>query len=128
MTAPDLLREAEIESKIALVLYVDGKQGDGKEPGRVWREAYVLGFLRALSPRSESARDADIERLILKERHAKHRSGTHPTPPTRRKGDAESAALEAEIDAEAERARESERDRRRRARPDAHDDSSEVKP
>ena len=128
--APDLIHEAETESKIALVLYVDGKQGDGKEAGRQWRDAFVQGFMRALSPRSEGARDADIERLILKERYAKHRSGTATAAHSRRKGDAEAAALDADIEAEIARARARgrERDSRRAGRAHADDDAPEVKP
>lgn len=122
--APDLLRHATLESKVAFVLYVDGRLGDGKSAGEIWRDAYVQGYLAGFELRPVRDLVADINTLLKEERRAKHRPRTDTATPARRKSDAEDAALAADLEAEAGRARD--RDRARRAL--AHQHSDEVKP
>ena len=123
--APDLLRHATLESKVAFVLYVDGKFGEGRSAGEIWRDAYVQGFMAGLELRPVRDLVADINTLLKEERRAKHRSRTDTATPARRKGDAQDTALAADVEAEARRARD--RDRAQRALAHQHSDE-EVKP
>lgn len=122
--APDLLHHATLESKIAFVLYVDGRLGDGKTAGEIWRDAFAQGFLAGFEMRPVRDLVADINTFLKEERRAKHRSRTDPATPARRKGDAEDTALAADVEAEARRARD--RDRAQRAPAHQHSDP-EVK-
>jgi len=124
MTAPDLLRKATLESKVAFVLYVDGQLGDGKSGSEIWRDAYVQGYLAGFELRPVRDLVADIDTLLKGERRAKHRSRTDAAAPARRKSDPEDAALAADVEAEARRAR----DRDRAQRAAAHQHSDQVKP
>lgn len=121
--APDLLRKATLESKVSFVLYVDGRLGDRKTAGEIWRDAYVQGYLAGFDLRPVRDLVADINTLLKEDRRAKHRSGTDTSAPARRKGDVQDAALAADVEAETRRARD--RDRAQRAL--AHQHSDEVK-
>lgn len=124
MTAPDLLRKASLESKVAFVLYVDGNLGDGKTGPEIFRDAYVQGYLAGFALRPVQDLQADIDTILKEARRAKHR---RPQPeaftPARRKGDPEDAALAADVEAQARLARD--RDRERRQRAAAHEPSGE---
>lgn len=122
--APDLLRKATLESKVALVLYVDGHLGDSKSAGEIWRDAYTQGFLAGFELRPVRDLVADIDTLLKGELRAKHRSRTDTATPARRKSDPEDATLAADLEAEARRARD--RDRAQRAAAHQHTDE-EVK-
>lgn len=123
MTAPDILRKAAIESKVAFLLYVDCKSGDGKTGPEIFRDAYVQGYLAGFALRPADELLADVDRLLMEARYAQHRTRTDPATPARRKGDPEDAALAADLEAEAGRARD--RDRAQRAL--SHQHSDEVK-
>lgn len=65
--SPAVLDNATSEARIAFVRYVDEQSGTGKSAGTIWRDAYLLGYRAALTPRSIVEIENEAAQLLAAE-------------------------------------------------------------
>lgn len=119
-------RALALESQLRLIEWREANVGPVPDLLDLWIDAFWAGVAAMEAPRPIPDLEAALTLRramfanLLGDTHAQHRPRPDPAAPTRRKGDAEDAALAADLEAEAERARQAQRDRDRAQRAAAH--------